>query len=102
MDVEISGSLPKLKKWGKLHALRRISSLGRITYDMLRFEGDNTVKKEVIARYLTAETEALRGPSLEVTPANYKFKYKGLGQLDGREIHKFEVSPKQKRQGLYK
>jgi len=102
MDVEISGSLPKLKKQGKLHALRHISNLGRITYDMLRFEGDNTVKKEVIARYLTAESEVQRGPSLEVTPDNYKFKYKGHGQLDGRDVHIFQISPKQKRQGLFK
>ena len=102
MDVEISGSLPKLKKQGRLHALRHISSLGRITYEMLRFEGDNTVKKEVIARYLTAESEAQHSPSLGVTPENYKFKYKGARQLDGRDVHLFEVSPKQKRQGLFK
>jgi hypothetical protein len=102
MDVEISGSLPKLKKHGKLHALRRISSLGRITYEMLRFEGDTTVKKEVIARYLTAESEAQHDASLGVTPENYKFKYKGHGQLDGRDVHMFEVSPRQKRQGLFK
>ena len=102
MDVEISGSLPKLKKQGKLHALRHISSLGRITYEMLGFEGDNTVKKEVIARYLTAESEAQNGPSLGVTPENYKFKYKGQSQLDGRAVHIFEVSPRQKRQGLFK
>jgi len=102
MDVDISGSLPRLKKQGRLHALRHISNLGRITYDMLRFEGDSTVKKEVIARYLTAESEAQRGPSLDVTPENYKFKYKGLGQLEGREVHMFQVSPKQKRFGLFK
>ncbi|HEV3200566.1 MAG TPA: hypothetical protein VGZ73_21840 [Bryobacteraceae bacterium] len=102
MDVEISGSLPKLKKHGKLHALRRISSLGRITYEMLRFEGDNTVKKEVIARYLTAESEAQHDASVAVTPQNYKFKYKGQSQLDGRDVHMFQVSPKQKRQGLFK
>ncbi len=102
MDVEIAGSLPQLKKQGKLRALRRISSLGRITYEKLRFEGDNTVKKEVIARYLTAESEALHNPSLGVTPENYKFKYKGHRQLDGRDVHMFQVSPKQKRQGLFK
>ena len=102
MDVEIAGSLPKLKKQGKLRALRRISSLGRITYEKLRFEGDNTVKREVIARYLTAESEAQHDPGLGVTPENYKFKYKGHRQLDGRDVHMFQVSPKQKRQGLFK
>ena len=102
MEVEIAGSIPKLKKQGKLRALRRISNLGRVTYEKLRFEGDNTVKKEVIARYLTAESEAQQDASLGVTPQNYRFKYKGQSQLDGRPVHIFQVSPKQKRQGLFK
>jgi hypothetical protein len=104
MEVEIEASLPKLKKEGHLHALRRISALGRITYEMLRFEGDGTVKNQVIARYLTAEVEAqkTRAPALAVTPENYKFKYKGLVEQDGREVHVFQVTPKQKREGLFK
>lgn len=104
MEVEIEASLPKLKKEGHLHALRRISALGRITYEMLRFEGDGTVKNQVIARYLTAEMEVQksRAPSLAVTPENYKFKYKGRARQDGREVHVFQVSPKRKREGLFK
>jgi hypothetical protein len=104
MDVEIQASLPTLKKQGRLHALRHISALGRITYEMLRFEGDGTVKNQVIARYLTAEAETQKdqAPSLAVTPANYKFKYKGRSQLDGRDTYAFQVTPRQKRQGLFK
>ena len=104
MDVEIHASLPKLKKQGRLHALRRISALGRITYEMLRFEGDGTVKNQVIARYLTAEAEAQKdqAPSLAVTPANYKFKFKSRSQLEGRAVYIFQVTPRQKRQGLFK
>jgi hypothetical protein len=104
MDVEFAASLPKLKKQGRLHALRRISPLGLIRYERLRFEGDSTVNNQVITRYLTAEAEAQReqpSPAVAVTPRNYKFKYKGLGQLDGRPVHVFLVSPKQKRQGLF-
>jgi len=104
MDVEIQASLPKLKKQGRLHALRRISALGRITYEKLRFEGDGTVKNQVIARYLTAEAETQRdqAPSLAVTPANYKFKYKSRSQMEGRAVYIFQVTPRQKRQGLFK
>jgi hypothetical protein len=104
MDVDIDASLPKLKKQGRLHALRRISSLGRITYEMLKFEGDGTIKNQVIARYLSAEAEVQKNqaPSLAVTPENYRFKYKGRDTLDGREVHVFQVSPKKKRQGLFK
>ena len=104
MDVDIDASLPKLKKQGKLHALRRISALGRITYEMLKFEGDGTVKNQVIARYLSAEAEVQKdqAPSLAITPENYNFKYKGRNSIEGRDVHVFQVSPKQKRQGLFK
>lgn len=104
MDVEIDASLPKLKKYGKLHALRRISALGRITYERLFFEGDGTVKNQVIARYLAAEVEAQnsQAPALAVTPENYKFKYKGESELDGRMAYVFQVTPRKKRVGLFK
>ena len=104
MDVEFDASLPKLKKHGRLHALRRISPLGLIKYERLSFEGDGTVNHQVIARYLTAEAESQKeqSPSLAVTPRNYKFKYKGLNKLDGRDVHVFQVAPKRKSQGLFK
>jgi hypothetical protein len=102
MEVEIAGAIPKLKKQGRLHALRHITALGRITYDALRFQGDDTIKKNVIAKYLQAEEQSQQDPSVSVTPENYKFKYKGRNQLEGREVHIFEVNPKKKRQGLYR
>jgi hypothetical protein len=104
MEVDIEASLPKLQKHGRLHALRRISALGRITYERLRFEGDGAVKNDVIARYLTAETQAQSDSSLklDVSPENYKFKYKGTTEANGREAHVFQVTPKKKRVGLYR
>ena len=104
MDVEIDASLPKLKKHGRLHALRRISPIGLIKYEMARFEGDNIVNKEVISRYLTAEVEAQKNqsPADAVTPQNYKFKYKGMVELDGRDAYVYQVTPKQKREHLFK
>ena len=104
MDVEIDASLPKLKKHGRLHALRRISPLGLIRYERAQFEGDGIVNKEIISRYLTAEVEAQKeqSPQIAVTPRNYKFKYKGMNRTTGRDVHVFEVSPKQKREGLFK
>lgn len=103
MDVEIAASLPKLKKHGKLLALRRVSAFGRITYEKLRFEGDGAVKKQIINRYLSAEAEAHEDPSisLALTPENYNFKYKGQTELEGRPTHLFDISPKHKRQGLF-
>ncbi|MFN7995689.1 MAG: hypothetical protein U0Q18_18915 [Bryobacteraceae bacterium] len=104
MEVEIQASLPKLKKQGRLQALRRISRLGRITYEAIRFEGDNTVKNNVIARYLTADAQAQAegAPSLAVTPENYKFKYKGIVECGGDAVHIFAVTPRHKKPGFFK
>jgi hypothetical protein len=104
MDVEIDASLPKLRKHGRLHALRHISPLGLIKYDKARFEGDGIVNKEIISRYLTAEVELQKqqSPALAVTPENYKFKYKGVNRDSGQDVHVFAVTPRQKREGLFK
>jgi hypothetical protein len=71
----------------------------------LGFEGDTTVKREVIARYLAAEVDAAHAsqsddlhprPPLAVTPDNYTFQYKGPAERDGRETFLFQVAPKQR------
>jgi hypothetical protein len=104
MEVNIDASLPKLKKHGRLQGLRRISRLGRITYEALHFEGDNSVKNHVIARYLAAEADAQAdgAASLAVTPANYKFKYKGPFDSAGQTVEVFQVTPRRKQVGLFK
>ncbi len=104
MDVDMDADLPQLKKHGRFHAFRFITRVGQIFYDKRRFEGDSTIKKEVIGRYLQAEKEAnsAYGAAAEVTPANYRFKYKGTTDYAGRMAYVFQVSPREKRVGLYK
>jgi len=104
MDVEIEANLPKLQKHGRLQALRRISRLGRITYEAVHFEGDKSVKSDIIARYLAAETQAQSADesSLAITPANYKFKFKGHSGRDENQIYIFQLTPRKKRVGLFK
>jgi hypothetical protein len=104
MQVEIEASLPQLKKHGRLHALRRISELGRITYEVLHFDGDGAVKTQVIARYLAADVQAQadNDPGMAVTPANYKFRYQGLISDSGRHIYVFHLTPRKKRVGTFK
>ena len=99
MEVDIDAKLPRQEKHGKLHALRSISKLGKITYNALGFSGDNSVKNEVIARYLAEETKPRDNA---ITPANYKFKYKGLAEHAGVRVHGFEVNPRKKADGLFK
>jgi hypothetical protein len=103
LEVDMDASVPKLKKQGKLHALKNISKLGKITYRALGFSGDNMVKTEVIARYLNAELQASQeGPSIAISPENYKFKYKGMNWVDGRDVYVLHVDPRQKKVGLFK
>jgi hypothetical protein len=102
MEMDIDAKLPKLEKQGRFRALRKISVLGRITYKALGFSGDSTVKNEVITRYLAAETEARDSGSLAIMPVNYKFKYKGIVNRDGRRTAVFQISPRKKRLGLFK
>lgn len=103
IEVDIDASVPKLNKQGKLHALKNISKLGKITYHALGFGGDNMVKTEVIARYLSAEVQANQdNADLAVTPQNYKFKYKGMENIDGRDVYVMHVSPRHKKVGFFK
>ena len=102
-EVDIDAAVPKFKKTGKLHALRNISKLGKITYHALGFSGDNVVKTEVIANYLKAEVESGKTPSgVSITPQNYKFKYKGTQEQNGRQIYVLQLKPREKRVGLFK
>lgn len=110
MEVHMEGRIPKLKKEGKMSALRRISSLGKITWKVLGFWGDDTVKKEVMARYMTAEVEATgqtdndhkEKQTIDISPENYEFKYKGLNDRNSVRVHIFELKPRHKRVGLFK
>jgi hypothetical protein len=103
MDVDIDASIPKLKEHGRLHALRQISKVGTVTYHAITFQGDNTVKHQIIARYLDAEREAQTNQSLKITLANYKFKFKGgRTTATGAPVYVFEVIPRHRRVGLFK
>lgn len=102
MEVDIDAKIPKLEKQGKLRALRRISKFGQITYKALGFSGDNTVKQEVIVRYLQAESEARENGSIAISPQNYKFRLKATFEKDGQKMYVFQLTPKKKAVGLFK
>jgi len=102
MDVEIMAKLPSLGKAGSMKALRSISRLGQITYRALTFQGDGTIKKDVIARYMTAEVEAAANSArIGISEENYKFKYYGLYGTGDWRLHLFELQPKKKKQGMF-
>jgi hypothetical protein len=110
MDVDIEAKIPRLKKEASAHGIRQITRLGQITYQAVRSVGDAIVRKDVIARYLSEEEGASKGllgtsvklESIAISAENYKFKYRGLLTINGRDVHTFQVTPRKKRVGLFK
>jgi hypothetical protein len=102
--VEIEAALPKLEKRARLRAVRRLAPLGKPEYQVLEITGDQTVARQVIARYLSAEVRAAAIPaaSVAITPANYKFRYKGALNTGAGVIYAFLIAPRKKREGLIK
>ena len=102
--MDVRASLPKFAKRGRLLAIRRLAPSRKPKYEVLQLTGDRTVKDQVIARYLKAEQRASEMPAAEVaiTPANYRFSYKGLATEAGRPAYVFQISPRKKRDGLIK
>ncbi len=103
VQVDIDASVPHLQKQGHLKALKIISRLGKTTYHVLSFQGDNTVKKEIIARYLQADQQGQQNSQLAVTPVNYKFRFRGARATNaGTDVYVYQLSPRKKAVGLFK
>lgn len=103
MEMSFDAKMPKLHKEGKLKALRFVSKLGKITFNTLSFTGDSTIKKEVIARFLQMEQDSgEKASDMSISQKNYKFKYKKSIQSDNRPVYVYELTPKEKKVGLFK
>jgi hypothetical protein len=98
VEVRIQARLCKLGREGAVRALRRISSSDEVSYVTLDSTGDSTVKRQVIARFLTGDTEYRAPTSVAITPANYEFRFKGTRS----GVHVFQLKPRKKRVGLFK
>jgi len=101
----VEAELPDTSQRGEFHLRRRFIAPKTLLFTPVRFVGDNFVKSNVIARLLQAEVDhASKGESARtaITEANYKFGYKGLGEIDGRPVHVFHVKPRGKHPGLFK
>ena len=112
VNVQIEASLPSLAKTGSMLAVRQMGASERSEYSAISFDGDSTVKRQVIARYLSAQeqAEALPYSTVAVTPANYRFRYLGSVEYSsvknsalansGATICIFQIVPKKKSAGL--
>jgi hypothetical protein len=61
-NIDIEASLPRLEEHGRLRAIRCLLPLGKPEYHVLETAGDQTVRQEVIYRYLTAEAHSAEVP----------------------------------------
>jgi hypothetical protein len=102
VEVQIEASLPGLAKQGTMRAVRQTGDSERSEYSEVVFDGDSTVKHEVIGRYLTAQEQAEELPysSVTVTPSNYKFRYVGSVETTETRVYVFQITPRKKRAGL--
>jgi hypothetical protein len=101
--VQIDASLPKLKKQGSMSGFKLVSRAGQIVYRGLHFRGDNLVKTNVIARFLSNESAPPeRAADTAVTRQNYSFAYEGTSDYNGRIAYVFRLKPARRRAGLFK
>jgi hypothetical protein len=102
-DVVVEASLPRLHKHGTLRAVQYLSPARPPHYDAVRFDGDATIEKNVIARYLGLDQQAARQlRSMAVSPANYRFRFQRVADYNGRPAYVFRLEPNQKRTGLFR
>ena len=102
VEVIITARIPRLNRQAKLRALRSTSAKGTIAYTILDFCGDPLVKREVIARYLAAETEAREPGKIAISPSHYKFRFTRTVEQARRRVDVFQLYPKRRRLGLFK
>jgi hypothetical protein len=101
----IRAQLPDTSQSGDYELQQNYVAPRTLTFKAVRFTGDSFVKTNVITRLLQSEVDHVQkdDPSLNaISPANYKFSYKGINQLDGRLVHVYQVKPRQNRPGLFK
>lgn len=104
MVAKFAGKLTQLDKAARVEARRHVAVDGAVDYDLISRDGDKTIQKELINRFIGTEVDPhrLSGNDLAVTPDNYKFKFKGTREEAGRSVDVFELHPKKKRVGLFK
>ena len=60
------------------------------------------IRREVIARFLSAESDTHKIAELAITPVNYRFYPNGFGEEQARRVYVFRLVPKTRKAGLFK
>ncbi|HEX6880989.1 MAG TPA: hypothetical protein VF135_11540 [Terriglobales bacterium] len=102
----ISAELPDTSQKGEYELVRSYNARPRqLIYQSVKFTGDSFVKTNVITRFLQSEVDHVEkgDPSTSaINDKNYKFSYKGTEELNGRQVHVFQIKPRRKSPGLFK
>lgn len=101
----IEAELPDQAQKGRYELQRTYSAPRTLKFKAVSFTGDGFVKSNVIHRLLQAEVdraEKEQGQDSAINSRNYKFNYKGVKEIDGRQVHVYDAKPRQKRVGLFK
>jgi hypothetical protein len=100
--LDIEASLPKLAKQARLQAIRRLVPFSKPEYEVVETAGDAMVRRQVIARYLSADAEgrSMRASDVAISRANYKFRFVGSAGTGSNLAYVFQITPRKKRLGL--
>jgi len=101
----IRAELPDTLQHGEYELQRHYAAPRTLEFKPVRFTGDGFVKSNVITRLLQSEVDHVQKDDTAltaITPANYKFSYKGTVQTPTRLMHVYQVKPRKNRTGLFK
>ncbi len=102
----VQAELPDTRQHGEYELVRNFSAQPRqLSYQSVKFTGDNFVKTNVITRVLQSEVDHVEkgDPAASaINDRNYKFSYKGTEDLNGRPMHVFQIKPRRKDPSLFK
>jgi len=100
----LEAAAPQIYKEVAIVGIRRGSGNGRSEFLLLGMQGDGVVVEEVIARYFGIEEQiqSLPRSSTAITPANYKFLFRGQVNTGGGSAYVYDITPRTRRIGLFK
>jgi hypothetical protein len=101
----VRAELPDTSQQGEFELQRKFEAPHTLQFTPVHYTGDNFVKSNVITRLLQSEVDhVLKDDPAQtaISPANYKFSYKGAGRVQDRLVHVYQVKPHKKRPGLFK
>jgi len=101
----VRAELPDTSQQGEFELQRKYEAPHTLQFTPVHYTGDGFVKSNVITRLLQSEVDHVQkdDPSqTAISPANYKFTYKGAARVQDRLVHVYQVKPHKKRPGLFK